>query len=158
MYSFEIFADYCQFYLMDDEKEPDYPSDITELDCSNMAKVAPYIVAVYTAQIRTVPVTIRINSTDPKVNLDEWDHVVECSINLPSGRLVVIGCTDYLPTALRLPIGTGVYQVRICYGNLNTLSTSELDGDDFYFIDLWLGKRQKLKVLKQWQNAPYLNQ
>lgn len=156
MYSFEIFADYHQFYLMDNEKEPEYPSDVTELDCSNMAKVAPYIVAVYTTRNMTVPVTVRIHDADPGANLNEWDHVVECSVDVPSGRLVVIGCTDYLPDARRLEMQPGMYQVRLCYGKLDTLSDNHLDGDDYYVVDLWLGQIQKLKVLKQWQNAPYM--
>lgn len=158
MYSFEIFADYYQLYLMDDEQEPDYPSDVTDLDCSNMAKVAPYIVAVYTARNMTVPLTVRVNTTEPEVNLDQWDHVVGCSVDVPSGKLVVIGCTDYLPDAQRLDLQPGTYQVRICYGNLDSLSANRLYGDDYYVVDLWQGQTQELKVLKQWQNAPYVTQ
>lgn len=156
MYTFEIFADYHQFYLMDDEREPDYPSDVTELDCRNMAKVKPYIVAVYTARDMTLPVTIHVSDTDPGIDLSEWDHVVECSVDVPSGRLVVVGCTEHLPNARRLQLQPGTYQVRVCYRRLDTASDSGLDGDDCYEIDLWLGQNRKLEVLKQWQNAPYM--
>ena len=152
-HKFNLFADYHQFFLMDDGKLPNYPSDISPSDCSNMAKIAPYIVGVYTARPMTVPVIIRVNDSDPGVNLDEWDHVVQCGIDIPSGRLVVIGCTDYLPDAQRLELKPGTYQVQICYGNLDTVNG--LDGDDDYVIHLWLGKGRKLQVLKQWGNAPY---
>ena len=155
-YSLEIFADYHQFYLMDDEEQPDYPSEITELDCSNMAKIAPYIIAVYTTRNTTVPVNVRISNSDPGINFDLWDHIVECSIAVPSGRLVVLGCTDYLPEAQRLEMLSGTYQARICYGNLDTISVNCLDGTDHYTVDLWQGQMQKLQVIKQWENAPYL--
>lgn len=152
-YEFRLFADYKQFFLMDDEELPDYPSDITPLDCSNMAKVAPYIVGVYTARPTTVPVVIRIDDSDRGVNLEEWDHVVQCGIDIPSGKLVVTGCGDYLPDAQRLEMELGTYRVRICYGNLDTVNG--LDGDDYYVVNLWQGRRRKLQVLKQWENAPY---
>jgi hypothetical protein len=48
----------------------------------------------------------------------DFDHVVEASLNLVSGRLVVLGCTDYLPDVTRFDMPAGWIRVRDSRRNL----------------------------------------
>ena len=44
---------------------------------------------------------VEVHEAEPSVELAEWDHVTECGIDVPTGRVVVAGCTDYFPDAVR---------------------------------------------------------
>ena len=68
---------------------------------------------------------------------------------MPSGRLVVAGCTDYFPDAERLSLDSGCYEARVLSANLDKLSDDGLVGDDHYRVELWKGNATPLKVLKQ---------
>jgi hypothetical protein len=81
------------------------------------------------------------------------DQVHECSLSVPSGRLVIAGCTDYLPTAARIPVQPGWYRARIYYGGLDTLTADELDGDDHYQIVLWPSGPSAPQTLKRYVKA-----
>lgn len=71
-----------------------------------------------------VPVVVEIAENPPGDDLMAWDQVNECSIDAPSGRLVVAGCTDYFPDAARIELPAGTYRARIYYGNLTSLRTA----------------------------------
>jgi hypothetical protein len=43
---------------------------------------------------------------------DQAGHVVEGNLRVPSGRVVVMGCTDYLPDAARVDVDPGWHRVR----------------------------------------------
>ena len=97
----------------------------------------------------TVPVVVEVHDSEPSHDLAEWDHVTECSIDVPSGRLAILGCTDYLPDAARIQIPAGCYRVRVLHGGLGTLSEDGLEGDDHYKVVLWRGSPQDVTVVKQ---------
>jgi hypothetical protein len=46
-----------------------------------------------------VPVEIIVSGNEPENNPDEYDKINECSIEIKSGKLVVVGCTDYFTDA-----------------------------------------------------------
>lgn len=94
------------------------------------------------------PVTVEVLEAVPDSDLDSWDHVPECSIEVPSGRIVIAGCTDYFPEAARNDVKPGTYHARISYGSLNTLSEDGLDGDDRYRVQLWRSTAIEPGVLK----------
>ena len=39
-----------------------------------------------------VPVKVVVNDNEPSVDHDSWDHAVQCDINAPSGKIIIIGC------------------------------------------------------------------
>jgi len=146
-YEFSIFADYSQFYLMDDDIQPQYPGDVTDLDCRNRLKVAPHIVAVYPIRNTTVPVVVEFHEFQPVTDASAWDHVAECSLDLPSGRAVIIGCTDYLPDAARITTAPGCYRLRAHFGELDSADS------DHYLLSLWPSSAHGLQVLKQYDEC-----
>lgn len=137
-HEFSLFADYFQFYVQDDyEGIGDLSEAWTPEAVDRPLAVAPGTVGVGTARNMTVPVAIEIHSSEPVEELQSWDHVTECDLQVKSGRIVVGGCTDYLPEAARVPLPPDLYRVRISYGDLDSLSDDGLEGSDHYLLQIW---------------------
>ncbi len=148
---FELFADYFQFYLQDEQSEGDLSNSWTKEAVSNMLAVAPGVIGVGTVRNMDVLVEVEVLDSQPNCNFDDWDHVTEASLEVPSGRIIIAGCTDYLPDAARIRVEPGTFRVRIYYGALDSVDESQLDGDDHYKIVLWKDANKiEPKVLKRW--------
>lgn len=145
---YEVFADYFQFYLWDEGKRPDAPTNYTEEDTKRRIKAGPFVVVIQPARNMTVPVEIEVADTPPTLAFAKWDHVAEASIELPSGRLEIHECTGGSIDVL--PVAPGTYRVRAYFGGLDTLSADGLDGDDRYSIFLWPAPFTSIEVLKQY--------
>jgi hypothetical protein len=136
-YNFKIFADYFQFYLQDETLNCDLGESWTEDALNNLIAVTPEVVGIGTVRNMTVPVVINIIATSPEEDLAQYDKVNECSIELPSGRLVISGGSEYFLDAPRITVTPGIYRVRVYYKNLNKISPDGLDGEDEYKVVLW---------------------
>lgn len=100
----ELLADYFQFYLQDEDASGDLSQSWSPAAVARMLAMAEGVVGVGTARNMLVPVTVEVLETAPPALLECFDHVVEGSLEVNSGTLVIVGCTDYLPDAARLPI------------------------------------------------------
>jgi hypothetical protein len=148
-YQYALFADYFQFYLQDEASEGDLSECWTEETVARMLAVAPGVVGVGTVRNMMVPVSVEILESEPEMDFASWDHVTECSLDAPSGRIVIAGCTDYFPDAARIPVAARTYRVRVSYGSLDKLSDDGLDGDDHYRVQLWQAESVTPRVIKQ---------
>lgn len=148
-HNFTIFADYHQIYLVDDTAAATQPLIWDDAMVSDRVALMEGLIAVSTARDMEVPLEIVLADAAPDLYLDAWDHVVSCSIALPSGRLVVMGCTDDISTAARLSLPPGTYRARVMFAGLDTLSEDGLDGDDHYRVELWPGAAQTLSIVKR---------
>jgi hypothetical protein len=149
--NFSLFADYFQFYLQDEAASGDLSQSWDEEATERLLAVAPGTIGVGTVRNNSVPVLLEIHDQEPNDDLRAWDHVVECSLDVSSGRVVIAGCTDYFPDAARIVVAPGHYRARVSYGALDTLSESEdgLNGDDRYRVQLWLAAPMAPRVVKQ---------
>ena len=145
----EIFADYRQFYLIDEEANFPTANIWDEQSVLDMIDVGPGGIAVGTARNFTVPVTIRILESELEDDEDRWDHITEASLETTSGRLVIMGCTDHLPDARRMAVEPGFYRVRVNYADLDSVAANGIDGDDYYEVTLWPGEHAEPRVLKR---------
>jgi hypothetical protein len=145
-YNFNLFADYFQFYIQDEQANGDLSEAWDDEATKNRIALAPGVIGVGTARNMDVPVEIIISEKIPECSHDEYDIINECSIEIKSEKLVVAGCTDYFPDAKRIEINPGIYKVRIYYKNLDTVSKVGFDGEDEYLIVLW--KHDKVEPLK----------
>ena len=145
---YQIFADYFQFYLWDADKRPNAPEDYDDEDIRRRIKAAPFVVVVQPVRNMEVPVEIEVASALPPLVLDDWDHVAEASIEIPSGRLEIHECTGGSIDIVSVPPGS--YRVRACFAGLGTLSEDGLDGDDRYHITLWPAPPAPVEVLKHY--------
>jgi hypothetical protein len=137
-YTFHLFADYFQFYLQDEQATGSLSDSWSVEAVKRKLALAPGIIGVRTARNTTVPVTIVIGESAPNNELDVWDHMNDCTINVSSGRLVIAGCTDYFPEAARIVMPPGCYHARVYYGGQDTISENGLEGNDVYKVILWL--------------------
>ena len=141
-------VDYHQFYLWDPTIPAEAPEDYTDEDVRRMVKVADHVVVVQPVRNGTVPVGLTLFPADPGFPIEEFDHVVECSLDLPGGQLQVHECMG--GAVLDLEVQAGTYRVRVLFHSLATLDEDHLDGKDSYTVQLWPGEQRGLTVVKQW--------
>lgn len=134
----ELFADYFQFYLQDELSEGNLGDSWDREAVLRLLAVAPGTIGVGTARNMTVPVIVEVVESMPLDTLEGNDLVTEATMDVPSGRIVVAGCTDYFPDARRIPVAPGRYRARIYYSHLDELSDDGLEGQDSYRVVLWL--------------------
>jgi hypothetical protein len=116
----------------------------------NLLAPARGSVRIGTVRNTTVPVELRVEADEPETPLGDYDHVAEASIDIPSGRLVVAGNSDYWPEAPRIDLAPGSYRVRVGYRGLATVSEDGLGGDDSYALVLWHAPAAPAFVLKRY--------
>ena len=145
---FQIYADYHQFYL-EDEASPHETGDIwTKETVGQMIGVSEKLIAIGTARYETVPVSVEFYDREPVLELEKYSRINECSLEVTSNKLVLAGCTEYLPDAARIDAEPATYRVRVLYGNLETVK-DDWEGEDFYVLQLWQdGEFQVVKTLK----------
>ena len=97
----ELFADYYQIHLFDDGSVTDLGDAWTEEAVLDHLAVVKDAMAVGITVNVNVAVTVEMLDAAPEDDSAAFDHVVEGSLEVPSGRLVVMGCTDYEPEAAR---------------------------------------------------------
>jgi hypothetical protein len=148
-YTYNLFADYYQFYLQDENADGDLSDSWNEQAVKDLLAIAPGTIGVGTVRNMDVPVEVEVRDSAPEDNFDGWDHVVECGIEISSGKIVVAGCTDYFPDAARISVMPGNYRARIYYGDLDSLSEDGLDGDDHYKVLLWPSNDMNVRVIKR---------
>lgn len=144
----ELFADYHQFYLWDPGTNPQAPEDYTEADVQRRIKVEPCVFVIQPERNTTITVMVEVHDREPPYNLDEWDHVAEASLHLPTGQLQVHECTGGPVENFR--ITPGWYRARSFHGGFDTIDQWGLTGNDRYLAVLWPAPSSDLRVLKQW--------
>ncbi len=129
--------------------EPQAPTDYSDDDTRRRIKTGPNVVVIQPARNMDVPVEMEILDAAPPDDLNEWDHVAEASLELPSGKLQVHECTT--GPVDDLDVEPGTYRVRAYFGRLGELSADGLDGNDHYRIVLWRAPFEAIRVLKQYE-------
>ncbi len=145
----EVFADYSQFLLQDEQLRGNLAESWNEQSASDRVAVAPGVIGVGTARNYLVPVTIQVRRSEPEDDPESWDHIAEASLDVPSGRVVIAGPTDDFADSPRLTVTPGTYRVRIYYGGLDTVSPNGLEGSDHYRVVLWPGDSLPPRVLRR---------
>ena len=155
---FTIDVSYRQFYVEDINADPNYEDVWAQpsLPSYQVEGNTPVVllgtiqggVLVSPARDGNIDVEIELLDHRPTPDLDAWDHVVECSIDIPSGRIRILGCLDYPPTAPSLDLPPGTYSVLVYYGGFDTIDRYGLTGDDHYRVTLWPGTFVEPRVIK----------
>lgn len=148
-FAYELFADYFQFYLQDEKADGNLGDSWGEEAVARLLAIAPGTIGIGTVRNMDVPVILEIHDAEPESDFDLWDQVTECSLDVPSGRIVIAGCMDYFPDAARIEVEPAMYRARVSYGSLDALSEDGLDGDDKYRVQLWKGSPTEPLILKR---------
>jgi hypothetical protein len=143
-YALSLFADYCQFYLQDESAVGDLSDAWTPSATERLLAVGPGVVGIRTATAVHVPVDIELLEVSPAEDFAAFDYVVECSLSVQSRAIVAAGCTDYFPDALRIPVESGDYRVRVSYAGL----IPERSNQERYRVQCWKAPSTPPYVLK----------
>src|SRR5689334_7192226 len=127
---------------------PEAPDDYVAEDIARRIKTGRNVVVIQPERNLTVPVEVEIHDAEPEYNPDEWDHIVEASLYLPSGHLSIEECTSSGFTDFE--VSPGWYRVRSFHGGFDTLDEWANRGGDYYKIVLWPAPPADIVVVKQW--------
>ncbi len=132
-----LFADCSQFYLQDEAADGNLGDSWDDGANERNLAIAPGTVGVGTFRNVSVPVTVEVLSAAPPADHAAFDLVTEACMDVPTGRVVVAGCTDYFPDARRIEVPPGRYRVQVCSSGYATISADRLEGQDHYLVRLW---------------------
>lgn len=150
---FTIFADYFQFIVQDESSQDDFGALWTEEAANLMVAVGATAICLGTLRNVDVAVEVHLLDEQPAFPLKDYDHVVEGVFGLPTGRLVVMGCTEYFPDAPRFEIAPGTYRFLYVVSGVCTIQTEWEPADDLYSLYLWPGDAREPRVLKHWKSS-----
>lgn len=147
-HNFVLFADFHQICLQDEFANKNLSGNWTDDAEREMLAWTSNAIGVRTFSDKFVPVIVQILEGAPaQVDFDAWDHINECSLEVPSGKIVIAGSSDHLPSANRILVEPGTYRARIFYSN--TIPEGDVKSQDHYRIDLWPALLKAKQVFKQ---------
>ncbi|WP_058043512.1 hypothetical protein [Streptomyces roseifaciens] len=154
----KLFADYFQIHLLDDESDGDLSDVWTEQTVLDGLGVTEDALAIGTAVNVNVAVSVHVLAAQPDDDGgdDDYDHIVEASLNLASGRLVVLGCTDYYPDATRFDMPAGWTRIRASRRNLAAAVLADIDSDNApetteqLRLQAWPAPYSEPRIIKRW--------
>ncbi|MEU5942365.1 hypothetical protein ABZ807_25015 [Micromonospora sp. NPDC047548] len=153
----ELFADYHQLHLFDEGSTTEFSSAWTPQATTDKIAVARDALGVGTTVNVLVSVTIDTLTQAPPNNSEIYDHVTEASILVESGRLIVMGCTDFAPEAERITVPPGWLRVRVSRSNLGIAEELAESSDEDpstmekVLIEVWPAPQTATAVVKRWQ-------
>jgi len=151
VHRFSIFADYFQFIVQDENSEDDFDSIWTEEALNCMVAVGETAMCPGTLRNVDVSVEVQVLDVEPTVLLDECDHIVEGAFRSPTGRLVVMGCTEHFPSAPRFEVAPGSYRFLYLISGVQTITAEWEPAEDLYRLYIWPGETRSLHLLKHWK-------
>ncbi|MEU6758376.1 hypothetical protein [Streptomyces sp. NPDC046685] len=151
----ELFADYFQIHVLDEGSEGDFSEVWNEQTVLDGLGVLEDALAIGTSVHDTVAVSVDVLADRPDDDSDDFDHVVEASFHTPSGRVVVMGCTDYLDDAARFEVPAGRIRARASRRNLAAAvrwleSDEESEATEEVRLQIWPAPFSAPHVVKRW--------
>ena len=152
-----LFADYYQIQLFDEGSTTDLGDVWSDVAAADQMAAGGDAMAIGTVVNVTVAVDVEVLDGPPADDWAGFDHAVEGSLNVPSSRMVVMGCTDYEPDAVRLAVPAGWLRVRVTKSNLDVALASDPDPDsedrataEQVRVQVWPAAEHPPAVLKRW--------
>ena len=150
-HSFGVDTTYHQFYLWDANFAQEEVIDWSPEDVVRRVKVLPNIVVIAPVGKSEILVEVQIHDSVPGYEMADWDHIVECSLEMRSGHLQVRECLGEPVANFRVQPGS--YRVRVLCRALSNSGAKRLEDADCYTLVLWPAPESPLEVVKQW-NPP----
>jgi hypothetical protein len=147
----ELDVQYGQFYLWDPDMPFEPPEDWTSADVHWGLKATPHLLAVAPIRDGPIPVTVELHERTPTHDLAEWDHAVEGSLEIVSGRLELRECLGVRRWSFKAR--PGWYRARALFGNLASVFVDDEPEEDRYLVAIWPAPPSGVSVLKQFRLA-----
>jgi hypothetical protein len=157
-----VFADNFQIQIQDLKEESDFPESWNDALLTQLYVVGDSVLGLGTVRDLDVELTIEVNSdrmddkeiyTDP--DCSDYDHVVQCNIEVPSGELLISGCTESFDEASKITVPPGSYGLRIFWSNLDSTDDLGFEGDDHYKIEMWPNTYFEERIIKVWRQIAF---
>lgn len=154
----KLFADYHQIAVFDEGSTTDLGEAWTDQAVSDRLAVGLDAVAIGTEVNVNVLVSVEVLTSRPADDDASFDHVIEASLRSDSGRLVVMGCTDYAPEAARFDVPAGWLRLRAAKSNLDQAHALDIDSDEVpqtmerIRIQVWPTEPADAVVVKRWSS------
>jgi hypothetical protein len=150
-YPLNFYTSYSQFYICDKNKTGNTGSDSfwTDDAFNDRLAIESGILGVGTECYGPIKGELEILSIPKtRLNLDDYDHIVEAGIEIESGIIQIIDCPSS-NLALEINIKPGIYRARIYSSKLASVDGDE--GDDFYKIEIWPDSKMDRNVIKRYK-------
>jgi hypothetical protein len=151
VHRFDVVADHFQVIVADEGWDEDLGELWTPTAADQMLAQGDRIISIGTLRCVTLPVEIQIVPERPEVPLADVDHLVEGSLSIQSGTLLVETCEGSIECAPRIAVPAGTYQVLYAARGIRTIKDEYGAADDVYRVYLWPGPRLDTRVLKHWR-------
>lgn len=93
------------------------------------------------------PLTLELWDERPPLELEDWDHVVECPFDAPIGTIAVEASGGGTPIEAEIPPGT--YCARVSGAGF-IAGGGEIEGHERWRIQLWPAAEAEPTLLKDW--------
>jgi hypothetical protein len=154
-----VASDYGQIYIYDPETQQDDGADDEEssaifcamddaYESRRFVRYAKGMVDVLTPSQYNwrAPMRVEVCPGPPTLNTDEWDHVVELPLPVPSGTLC-FAASGGEPIEIQIPAGT--YRARLS-GQGYAAGVEEIEGHESYRLQLWPAEERDPTLIKYW--------
>ncbi len=146
-YRFRLSAELFQFFIADVWAEVELAWDERTLD--ELYTLSRGAVGIGTNCEGLVSVEVELWNSYPWFDAQLWDHVVECGIDVPSGKIAIASYYDvFYEDAFLITLRPGNYRARICYGNQYECGDEDPTCTGRYKIMLWPSKESAARVIK----------
>jgi hypothetical protein len=147
----EIFADYYQVLLFDRSADITAVADAwTDDAVRDRLAVTSQALGLGTLRPTTVSFDVQVQGDDDCQLLD-GDHVVQTTLDVPSGQLVLAGPTAAADSWHRFNVEPGRWLVRYVISNAASVDASELHGDERYHVQLRRAEQaHPADVIRRW--------
>ena len=162
----EVEADYGQIYIYDpetqqpadDATDDDNPLERALDDAYESRRFVGYdsgLIDVITPSQYNwkAPMRIEVSETPPASDVETWDHVVEVSLPVPSGRLVFQASGGGAPIETQIPAGN--YRARFS-GRGYAAGVGEIEGHESYRLQLWPADEAEPQLVRYWEGYDLL--
>jgi hypothetical protein len=131
-----MFAD-CQQFNLEDNCREDIPAWSRREENHRLLSVEEQSISVGTVTDSLVRIALKVVDGRPHdEDFTAWDQVNECTLMVPSGRIVLREVGDFSDDR-GIYVSPGEYRVRIYYGKLGSLPSSAWNPQEHYKIVLW---------------------
>ena len=154
-------ADYGQFNVSSDASaDEDGDAYLTAEASGDRLALGPRTFAVHTDTCGRVPVDLEVLEAPSTLLLDDWDHVVEASLDVSSGRLHVLECAGCgrMERVTTLEVAPGNYVGRVFSRGLSPYFDDDRKSKgDEYLLQFWRGPVTERTVLKRFAKRERLS-
>ncbi|MFF4344397.1 hypothetical protein ACFY00_31300 [Kitasatospora sp. NPDC001540] len=149
----ELFADHFRLRLQDGEADEDLGAAWTARAVADGLAPGRRALGIGTAGDADVAVSVQVFDAPQPADHARFDHVVEATIEVPSGRVAVLGGTDHLPDADHFEVPPGLLRVRVSRANPAAAgdSAEQAQARERVRIRLWpVSADEGPRVVKRW--------